>query len=279
MLKAAETSTIVILLGVLSAPCLVSGCVDSPVPTNQGPAPGAADVANMRTTDLRLQGGVLGTAAQTFGVELPQVCMIHHRHKWVENGVITGGPPAIPDTVFLGPDGRPQRITRDQCAQENEKSLAAEEEAYQQSVDTAQRAAQDAQQKRTAAVAQIIRDEEAHGYKHVTVRDLYLDGKSFAANGTKVAIPGFYKAKGRHDERLYSSYNDFMMHSFQSVEAVYVGLITENGSRNLRESLLNCAAGCNVTILGHVDRCLETNVFGATSRDFCLVAEDAGRPE
>ena len=208
---------------------------------------------------MRLQGGLLGT----IGIELPKVCIIHHYHKWVENGVITGGPPAIPDTVFVGPDGSPERMRR----------------RKRTNVANASRAAQEAQQKHDAVIAQIVRDEAARGYKRITVKDLYLDGKFYAANETKVAVPGFYKTYGRHNERLYGSYNDFMMHNFQSVEALHIGLITEDSSRNLREYLLRCVAGCNVTILGHVGHCVETSVFGATAQDICLVAEDMGRAE
>ncbi len=212
-----------------------------------------------------------------------QICMIHHHHKWVENGVITGGPPAIPDTVFVGPDGQPQRLSREQCQQENEKSLSAEEEAYQRSMADAQRAGQEAQRKQAAIAAQIVRDEEARGYKHVTVKDLLLDHKVYAANETKISVSGFYHAQNRQNERLYDSYNEFMMHTlnpsaFGYVEALNVGLITEDGSRTMREYFLRCVAGCAVTILGHVGQCVETNSFGRQSEDVCLIAEDM-RPQ
>jgi hypothetical protein len=218
----------------------------------------------------------LSIQARLFGM---QVCMIHHRHKWTETGVITGGPPAIPDTVFVGPDGQPQRLSGEQCDQENERSLNAEEQAFQQTVATAQRTAQVAQQKQADRLAQIASDEAARGYKRITVKDLYLDAKSYAANQTKIAVPGFYKAKSLHDQRLYSSYDDFMMHTYQSDEALNVGLLTDDGSRSLREYLLRCVAGCKVTILGHADQCVATNVFGATTHDVCLVAEDMERAE
>jgi hypothetical protein len=110
------------------------------------------------------------------------------------------------------------------------------------------------------------------------VRDLLLDGRTYASDGTKVAAAGFYKLNARRDERLYISYDDFMMHTFQPVEARYVGLLTDGGSRALREYLMRCVAGCNVTILGHLDRCVETNVFGAMAQDVCLVADDIRPP-
>ncbi len=231
-------------------------------------------------TSQYLRGGVIGATARALGVEVPQVCTLHHRHKWTPTGIITGGPPSVPDTVFVGTDGQPQRISPQLCEQENRSSLDAEEAAYQQSVAASQQAAEDANRKHSAALAQTVRAEEARGYKRVSVKELYLDSKSYAASGLKVAVRGFYKASGRHDERLYSSYDDFMMHTFQNVEALYIGLVTENGSRSLREALLSCqAGGCNATILGHVDRCVATNVFGASSQDVCLVAEDIGAPE
>jgi uncharacterized protein YecT (DUF1311 family) len=120
------------------------------------------------------------------------------------------------------------------------------------------------------------------GYKQVTVRDLILDGKVYAANETKVSVSGFYHAQSRQNERLYNSYDDFMMHTlnpsaFGYVEALNVGLITEDGSRTMREYLLGArcgVAGCGVTILGHVGECVETNAFGRTAHDLCLLAED-----
>lgn len=266
------SSARIVLASLMAVALVESGCGDRPVLVNAVAPP--PDIRNMQTTDMRLQGGILGT----LGVELPKVCMIHHRHKWTDTGVITGGPPAVPDTVFVGPDGNPQRISREQCDQENARSLAAEEDAFQKTVAEAQRAAQQVQQKQTAAAAQVVRDEAALGYKHVTVRDLLLDGRTYASDGTKVAAAGFYKLNARRDERLYISYDDFMMHTFQPVEARYVGLLTDGGSRALREYLMRCVAGCNVTILGHLDRCVETNVFGAKAQDVCLVADDIKPP-
>ena len=157
-------------------------------------------------------------------------------------------------------------------------ALAAEEEAFQRTVADAQRTAQQAQQKQAAAAAQVVRDEAALGYKHVTVRDLLLDGRTYSSDGTKVAAAGFYKSSGRHDERLYISYDDLMMHTYQPDEARYFGLLTDGGSRTLREYLMRCVAGCNITILGHLDRCVETNLFGDKTQDVCLAAEDLRLP-
>ena len=190
-----------------------------------------------------------------------------------------GAPPAGPDTIFVGPDGNPQLLTSEQCARENVKAQVAAAEAYQLSVANAQRAAQEEQQKEQkkhdAFVAQTIHDDAASGYKHVTVKDLYLDSKAYAASGTKVSVSGFYKSYGRHKERLYNSYNELMMVAFQpGVQALSIALLTDDGTRKLREYLLRCMAGCGVTILGHVDQCVETNVFGATDQDICLVATD-----
>ncbi|MGC1108270.1 MAG: hypothetical protein WA870_00190, partial [Methylovirgula sp.] len=65
---------------------------------------------------------------------------------------------------------------------------------------------------------------------------------------------------------------------YQSIDAQYIALLTGNGSRPLREYLMECGSrlGCNVTILGHLSQCTETNIFGATTDDFCLVADDIG---
>jgi uncharacterized protein YecT (DUF1311 family) len=112
-------------------------------------------------------------------------------------------------------------------------------------------------------------------YKSVTVKDLLLDRKAYAASQTGVAVSGFYRLRGPHDERLYTSYDDFMMHMYQSVEAQYIALITETGSRPMRESLMDCGArmGCDVTIVGHLSPCVESTAFGGRSDALCLVAE------
>ena len=176
------------------------------------------------------------------------------------------------DPTYMEPNGHPVLLTPTQCEEKNAQALHERQRAAQQ--------AQADQQKLAAADAQIVRDEERRGYKHVTLKDLLLDARAYAANAAKVAVSGFYKLHGRRDERLYASYNDLMMHTYQSVEASYIGLLTDDGNRPLREYLMRCGAtfGCEVTILGHVSPCVETNVFGATAGDFCLVAE-AMRPQ
>jgi hypothetical protein len=232
-----------------------------------GPAPAVMPCANnVCPRDLSLQARLLGL----------QFCSIHHRHKWTETGVITGDGPAIPDTVFAGPDGQPQRISREQCQQENDRSLAAEEDAFQRTMADAQRATQNAQQKQQEAEAKIEADELARGYQHVTVQNLIIDGRTYESSRAKVSVSGFYKLNGRRDERLYTSYGDVMMHLYQPTDARYVGLITDGGSHALRAYLMQCGdrVGCDVTILGHVSPCVETNAFGTSSSDVCLVAEE-----
>jgi hypothetical protein len=151
------------------------------------------------------------------------------------------------------------------CAPRYEKTMAA-----------TQRAAQDAQRKQAAIAAQIVRDEEARGYKHVTVKDLLLDGRTYAQNETKIAVSGFYKAYGSHNERLYGSDSERALAEQTANRTGSIGMISENGSRTLREYLLRCSSygGCNVTILGHIGQCTETNTFGVATHDVCLVAED-----
>jgi hypothetical protein len=168
-------------------------------------------------------------------------------------------------------------MTPAQCQQANADAQISEQRAAE-----AQRAAQEAQaeqQKQAAAAAQVIRDDESRGYKHVTVKDVVLDRKIYAANETKLAVSGFYHAENRQNERLYSSYNEYMMHTlnpeaFGYTEALSVGLITEDGSRTMREYFLRCVPGCVVTIIGHVGQCVETNAFGRQSDEVCLIAED-----
>ena len=248
-----------ILALMMAIATLESGCGDGPIPANVAYAGGSfGSIANL------LQPGT--------------VCFIHHQN--------TPGTPYPLTTVYTGADGRAVPLTPEQCRQADADAQIAEQQAQQQRAAETQRAAQLAQadqQRRDAAAAQIVREEEARGYKHVTVKDLLLDGKVYAANETKVSVSGFYHAQNRQNARLYDSYNDFMMHTmnpsaFGYVEALNVGLISEDGSRTLREFLLRCVAGCGVTILGHIGQCVETNAFGRQSDDFCLVAEDM-RPQ
>jgi hypothetical protein len=179
-------------------------------------------------------------------------------------------------TTYTGPDSQAVPLTADECGMANAEARANDQRAEQQRQAAA---AQDAQQKRAATV---IQAEEARGYtRQITVKDLILDARMYAANGTKVVVTGFYKLQGRRDERFYVSFNDLMMHSYSNVGASYVGLLTENGTRPMREYLMRCGStnGCQVTILGHVSPCVETNAFGTSTGDLCLVAEDMRAPD
>jgi hypothetical protein len=194
----------------------------------------------------------------------PQICYISHQNE--------------AQTIASGLDGRPQLLTHEQCGKKISEIAKADQEAQHLVLQerTGRAQSNEAQQEQSSVVMQSLRDEEARGYKHIAVGDLYPDGKAYAAMKSKVAISGFYKKRGRSDERLYGSYDDLMAHTFQSVEAEYVGLLTENANPDLREYLQGCSkqGGCNVTILGHIVSCVETNVRTAAAHDFCLVAEE-----
>src|SRR5258708_4233319 len=99
------------------------GCSAPPMVAN-----GAVHAANTPP-----QGGILGA----LGVETPRSCVINHNR--FGGSAVTGGAPAVPTTVFVGPDGNPQPLTDEQCARENVKAQVAAEEAYQRSAAGAQR--------------------------------------------------------------------------------------------------------------------------------------------
>jgi hypothetical protein len=227
-----------------------------------------------------LLGAVFGCASQQFaGEKLDPIdrvkaclglacvpCIIRS-----ENSGITPAQVVHTDPTYAEPNGHPVPLTRAECEQKNQEALYERQRVAQQ--------AQIEQRRRDDTVARAVRDEAARGYKRTTVRDLLLDKKVYAASETKVSVTGFYHAEGPRNERLYDSYNEFMMHTlnpsaFGYAEALNVGLISEDGSRTLREYLLRCGAGCEVTILGHVGVCTETNAFGRAANEFCLVAED-----
>jgi hypothetical protein len=173
-------------------------------------------------------------------------------------------------------------LTAEECRQAREEAKVSDENARQQAMEIASRTRnnrRNEQQRRDAVIAQAIRDEAARGYRAVTFRDVFLDGKIHAENDTKVSISGFYKLYGRHNQRLHSSYDAFMMQKTQNIEPYYIGLITEDASRNMRDYLLRCVGGCNVTILGRIGRCVENNIFGRMSQDVCVIAEDMRLPE
>jgi hypothetical protein len=214
--------------------------------------------------------------------------------QWTDPGSLLTRPPGSPFTrLCYIPEGTipnpydptghyVNNLTNAECEQKKEEARAAAEEANRARAAEAQRAAQLAQadqQRRAAAVAQIVRDEWARGYRHITVKDLYIDGKAYADSHTKVSVSGFYRALSRHYERLYNSGDEYMAHTlnpsaYGSAEALNVGLLTDTASRSLRAALLSCEGGCVVTILGHVAHCVETNAFGRAAQDICLVAED-----
>jgi hypothetical protein len=174
-----------------------------------------------------------------------------------------------PATMYEGPSGA--GLTLQECQQANASAADAKWQAQQRADQEARQAAQAERLKRAAMTAQAVSSEEARGYKPVTFKDSILDAKACAAeHDVKVSVPGFYKPYGRWDERLYASYDDFMMHTYHSVEARYIGLITDGGSCNLQDYLMQCGAtiGCPITILGHVSPCTEANVFGAATGDF-----------
>ena len=152
-------------------------------------------------------------------------------------------------------------------------------QVQQQQAQQQEAALRQKQQEEAAKAAQVkqeteLRNEAAAGYKRVTVKDLHLDGKSYAANLTKLSVFGFYKLASRRDERLYDSPNEYMLNSLNGTDALYIGLLTDNGSREMRAALLSCPAGCGVRLFGHVAPCVETNAFGRTADDFCFVADD-----
>jgi hypothetical protein len=202
-------------------------------------------------------------AAQPVSLESEKLCLIAS-----PNGA---------SKVYTGPDGKAVPMTGPQCVQANEEARRGEAEALRVRAADEQRVAQrqTAERQRVQTrLEQVINQEKALGYRHQTVRDLLLDGKALAAQAAKVSVTGFYKALNRRNERFYVSYNDYMMHQYQSVEAQNIGLLTSDGSRRLREYLLRCEQGCQLTILGHVTACVETNAFGRSTSDFCLAADD-----
>ena len=181
--------------------------------------------------------------------------------------------PNSSETFFTGNDGRPMFMTPAECAAANEQ--AQRRQAEQQLA--AQRQQEERQRADLAASEALLR-EKMLGYEQTTVKDLLLDAKVLESKNAKLAVTGFYKPLGRHNERFYVSYNDYMMHTYQSIEATNVGLLTADGSRRLREYLQRCVAGCELTILGHITSCVETNPFGASTTDFCLTADDMRAP-
>jgi hypothetical protein len=118
-----------------------------------------------------------------------------------------------------------------------------------------------------------INQDESRGYNRMSFTDFQLDAKSMQA-GKRLSITGFYEVFG-HLQSLTENPSQIQMPA-----ACKLFLLSEDAPRDARRQLIdlqNKACGkyliCQITVLGHVQRCSET-MLGKKVRDTICVAVD-----
>ena len=203
---------------------------------------------------LIVAGSLTGRNSSAASNPLMTACVIH-------------SPAGTP--FYTSQDGGAVRLTPTQCGKKNDEAAAAvpqvQQTQKQYGSPPLQLHTQAQSEKEAPRTPRFTPSQDVRGYKRVSFKDVLIDEKYYVESGAKIAVTGLYKSQAHHHQRLYASYNDFMMHMYQSVEASYIGLISEDGTRSLREYLMQCSQriGCELTILGHVSSCTATNAFGA----------------
>jgi thiamine kinase-like enzyme len=114
----------------------------------------------------------------------------------------------------------------------------------------------------------------------ITVETFALDGRDLAAIDREVTLTGVYLREGNFDV-LYASRQAAMMANQQGLHQPNVLLLTDDASRDFRQTLLRCQSnhvdarfGCPVAISGRATMCTLTSAFGASRKEPCVAVED-----
>jgi hypothetical protein len=199
---------------------------------------------------------------------------------------------STPCGVTLSLDGVSQpaeRLTPEQCEQKRANLEAMARAAAQRAAQEAQQKRDDAivaKQKRDAIVAQAIRDEKARGYQRISLETFLLDGKDLAARAAKVSLQGAYLQEGNIG--MFFTNQVAIMKVTQAPQIgrnePRVPLLTDDATRESRQYLLRCRSnpaaaqvGCPITILGHATMCTATGPLGV-GQELPCVAVDEARP-
>jgi TPR repeat protein len=123
-----------------------------------------------------------------------------------------------------------------------------------------------------------IKEDEARGYRHISIADYQLDADSMRI-GRKLIVSGFYEVEG--DVQTLSKYP-----SFAIPNQYHIYLLTDNAPRYARKKLIDfqqpiqCGSSrpCRLTFLGHIEKCTYS-VLGRKVRDtVCLDVDDIRNP-
>jgi hypothetical protein len=167
--------------------------------------------------------------------------------------------PTFSDQTQQGVNAQIQRYQWDQYQKQQEDAAARERSRqYQERADEAKRVYDAREAKNWATV-------KGQGYRQVTFEDFAVDGMSLG----RVAIRGLYVKQGNL-AYLYPSQFDIFNHRNG------IPLLTENAERSLRKHMYECnqyaagMQGCVMTVMGSVDDCTLTSVFGSTTEHACI---------
>lgn len=156
-------------------------------------------------------------------------------------------------------------MTLRESAAEDERQR--QEAAQRERERAAQSAAYEVQRKReqqelAAAVAKHIQEDEALGYKHMSITDFQLDNKTMRP-GAKLALSGIYQRSGQL-ETLKEGWLPNAPKAF---------LLTDSATRETRARLLRCIGYCPLTVVGHIAKCSLTWAGNEVSNKVCVVVE------
>jgi hypothetical protein len=157
-------------------------------------------------------------------------------------------------------------IRRDQQRRQQEAEERANElkrqRAEQSAIYEANRMKEN--ERLAAAIQKKVEEDESLGYKHMSFTDFELDKKTMR-QGTKLAVKGFYRAKGKLETLAETILPT----------ATEIVLLTETAPRGTRKRLLECRDRfCSMTVLGHVEKCNVTWLGRPVSSEVCLVVEN-----
>jgi hypothetical protein len=145
----------------------------------------------------------------------------------------------------------PYSFYGDQCAHETDPKVKAARAEQARQATERQRQADAAAQTAWQAV---IDKATQKGYEPHSIRDLFFDGKKFAARDAKVQVSAVYMHIGEM-EGLFLSPIDAIQQTNN-----YLPVLTEDAQRPLRERLVSDYAcshgpGCLVNVGGHMTWC------------------------
>jgi hypothetical protein len=130
------------------------------------------------------------------------------------------------------------------------------------------------QTKRRAQITAQLETERKRGYERISFETFQLDGKSLAANETKISIQGYYQKIGQIE--TLSPSNIAALNPTMRDE-LSIGLLTDDASRNIRKFFLDCRTttmlGCQIVIWGRATMCTVTTLVGSKNSP-CLIVED-----